>query len=100
MAAVVDAIGGSGGLISLPIYLLVGLPYHNALGTNKMSSCIGTAASTFRYVKNGYVNWRLAAKVIADMLPWLEAFGQKWLEKNKPSELFRIQEMITWLAQN
>lgn len=60
IAALVDAIGGGGGLISLPVYLLVGLPYHNALGTNKMSSCIGTAASTFRYVKNGFVNWRLA----------------------------------------
>lgn len=61
VAALVDAIGGGGGLISLPVYLLVGLPYHNALGTNKMSSCIGTAASTVRYVKNGFVNWRLAA---------------------------------------
>lgn len=60
VAGLVDAIGGGGGLISLPMYLLVGLPYHNALGTNKMSSCIGTAASTFRYVKNGFVNWRLA----------------------------------------
>ena len=65
IAALVDAIGGGGGLISLPIYLLVGLPYHNALGTNKMSSCIGTAASTFRYVKNGFVNWRLAVGSIA-----------------------------------
>ena len=60
VAGLVDSIGGGGGLISLPIYLLVGLPYHNALGTNKMSSCIGTAASTFRYVKSGFVNWRLA----------------------------------------
>lgn len=60
IAALVDAIGGGGGLISLPVYLLVGLPYHNALGTNKLSSCIGTAASAVRYVKNGFVNWRLA----------------------------------------
>ena len=59
-AAVVDAIGGGGGLISLPVYLLVGIPYHHALGTNKLSSCIGTAASTFRYLKSGFVNWGLA----------------------------------------
>ena len=59
-AAVVDAIGGGGGLISLPVYLLVGIPYHHALGTNKLSSCIGTAASTFRYLKSGFVNWSLA----------------------------------------
>lgn len=59
-ASFVDAIGGGGGIISVPIYLLTGLPTHFALGTNKMSSCIGTAASTFRYIKNGYVYWKLA----------------------------------------
>ena len=64
LAALVDAIGGGGGLISLPVYLLVGLPYHSALGTNKMSSCIGTAASTFRYLKSGFVNWGLAVGAI------------------------------------
>jgi len=56
----VDAIGGGGGLISLPIYLMTGLPTHFALGTNKLSSCIGTAASAVRYVRRGYVNWPLA----------------------------------------
>lgn len=59
-AAFVDAIGGGGGLISLPCYLLSGLPVHFALGTNKLSSCIGTVASTVRYVKNGCVAWSLA----------------------------------------
>ncbi len=59
-ASFMDAIGGGGGIISLPTYLLAGLPMHFALGTNKLSSCIGTVASTVRYVKNGYVNWLLA----------------------------------------
>ena len=58
-ASFMDAIGGGGGIISLPTYLLAGLPMHFALGTNKLSSCIGTVASTVRYVKNGYVNWSL-----------------------------------------
>ena len=60
MAYFVDAIGGGGGIISLPTYLLAGLPMHFALGTNKLSSCIGTVASTVRYVKNGYADWFLA----------------------------------------
>lgn len=64
VASLVDAIGGGGGLISLPVYLLAGLPYHYALGTNKLSSSIGTAASTYRYLKNGYVNWGLAAGAV------------------------------------
>lgn len=59
-ASFMDAIGGGGGIISLPTYLLAGLPMHVALGTNKLSACIGTIASTVRYVKNGYVNWFLA----------------------------------------
>ena len=59
-ASFVDAIGGGGGIISVPVYLLAGLPTHFALGTNKLSSGIGTAASTFRYLKNGFVDWALA----------------------------------------
>lgn len=59
-ASFVDAIGGGGGIISVPVYLIAGLPAHIALGTNKLSSCIGTSASTFRYLKNGFVDWVLA----------------------------------------
>ena len=58
-ASFMDAIGGGGGIISLPSYLLAGLPMHFALGTNKLSSCIGTVASTVRYIKNGCVDWLL-----------------------------------------
>ena len=35
VAGFVDAIGGGGGLISLPAYLLAGLPVHTAIATNK-----------------------------------------------------------------
>lgn len=64
LAAFMDSIAGGGGLISLPVYLLAGLPAHFALGTNKLSSCIGTAASTFRYIRSGYVDWVLALPAI------------------------------------
>lgn len=59
LAGFVDSIGGGGGLIALPAYLFAGLPVHLALGTNKLSSCIGTAASTLRYIRNGFVDWKL-----------------------------------------
>lgn len=58
-ASLMDAVGGGGGIISLPSYLLAGVPMHFALGTNKLSSCIGTVASTVRYIKNGCVDWLL-----------------------------------------
>ncbi len=57
----VDAVAGGGGLITLPAYLLCGLPAHLAIGTNKMSSMVGTSFSTARFVRNGFVDWRLAA---------------------------------------
>lgn len=65
VASFMDAIGGGGGIISLPSYLLAGLPMHFALGTNKLSSCIGTVASTVRYVKNGCADWFLGIPSIA-----------------------------------
>lgn len=60
LAGFVDAIAGGGGLISLPAYLIAGLPAHYAIGTNKLSSAVGTSVSTARYVKNKYVDLGLA----------------------------------------
>lgn len=65
LASFMDAIAGGGGLISVPTYLLTGLPAHMALGTNKFSAAIGTMASTGRYIRNGYVDWRLALPSVA-----------------------------------
>lgn len=60
LAGLVDAIGGGGGLISLPAYLLAGLPMHNAIATNKLSSTCGTALTTVRFIRQGLVNWKIA----------------------------------------
>ncbi len=59
LASFTDAIAGGGGIISVPTYLIAGLPMHMALGTNKLSAGIGTFASTARYIKNGCVDWKL-----------------------------------------
>jgi len=48
-AGVVDALAGGGGLITLPAYLAVGLNPALVLGTNKLTSCLGTVVSTVRY---------------------------------------------------
>lgn len=58
IAGFVDAIAGGGGLISLPAYLIAGVPVHTAIGTNKLSSSMGTAVSTFRYAREGFIPWR------------------------------------------
>ena len=64
LAGLVDAIGGGGGLISLPAYLLAGLPMHNAIATNKLSSTCGTTLTTVRFIKEGLVNWKIAIPTI------------------------------------
>ena len=59
LAGLVDSIAGGGGLISLPGYLIAGVPAHMALGTNKMSSTIGTLVSTARLLKHGYLKGKM-----------------------------------------
>ncbi len=55
LAGFIDSIAGGGGLISLPAFLLAGVPAHTALGTNKLSSSMGTTISTVRFIKQGYL---------------------------------------------
>ena len=65
LAGFVDAIAGGGGLISLPAYLMAGLPPHMCLGTNKLSSCMGTALATVRFALRGFIDWRGALPCVA-----------------------------------
>jgi len=55
IAGFVDSIAGGGGLISLPAFIFAGLPVHQAIGTNKLASTMGTIIATVRYAINGYM---------------------------------------------
>ena len=68
LAGFVDSIGGGGGIISLPAYLLAGLPPHMAVATNKLSSSCGSSLTTIRFLRHGLVNLRLAAPSVAAAL--------------------------------
>lgn len=68
LAGFVDAVGGGGGLISLPAYLIAGVPAHWALGTNKLSSAAGTLVSTARFIKSGHADFGLAVPGIITAL--------------------------------
>ena len=50
LAGFVDAVAGGGGLISLPAYLIAGFPVHFAIGTNKLSSGMGTLIATAKWL--------------------------------------------------
>ncbi len=64
LAGLIDAIGGGGGLISLPAYLLAGLPPHMAIANNKMSSTFGTALVTLRFIREKLVSLKLAVPAV------------------------------------
>ena len=89
LASFMDAIAGGGGIISVPTYLMAfsGLPTYFALGTNKLSSCIGTVFSTARFIKNKCVNWTLALPSIA--LALLGAAGGTWLQHHTPDTVLK-----------
>lgn len=57
LAAMIDAIAGGGGLVSLPALLLVGVPPHFALGTNKFASTVGSFASSLTFARSGKVHF-------------------------------------------
>ena len=60
----VDSIAGGGGLISLPAYVMTGMPVHFAIGTNKLSSAMGTTVSTLQFARSGYMKLKLSVVTI------------------------------------
>jgi uncharacterized membrane protein YfcA len=69
IAGLMDAIAGGGGLLSLPAYLVAGLPPHNALANNKFSSVFGTFVTTLRYLKHGMIDVKPA--ILSGILAFL-----------------------------
>lgn len=57
----VNAITGVGGLVVLPVFLMLGVPPHVALGTNMFQSSAGTLAAASAFVRQGQVNLRETA---------------------------------------
>jgi len=61
LASFIDSIAGGSGLISLPAYMLTGMPVHYALGSNKFTAAGGTLIALGNYLKNGMLEWKVAA---------------------------------------
>jgi Predicted permeases len=59
-----NSIVGGGGMISLPIFLMLGLPAATALGSNKISSVLGAIASSIAFIRSGHVNVHLMKRYV------------------------------------
>ncbi|EFG86689.1 membrane protein, putative [Clostridium carboxidivorans P7] len=65
-AAFVDSIAGGGGIISVPAFLLAGVPPHITLGTNKFSSTCASFTSSLKFMQSGKVD----LKILKFLLPF------------------------------
>lgn len=89
LASFMDAIAGGGGIISVPAHLIAfgSIPAPYALGTNKVSAGIGTVFSTARFIKNGYVDWKLFGPSVAFALAG--SVAGTWLQHRTPDAVLK-----------
>ncbi len=94
LASFMDAIAGGGGVISAPTHLIAfgDLPASYALGTNKVSACLGTIFSTARFIKNGYVSWPLFGPSIAFSLAG--SMAGTWLQHRTPDAVLKYMLLL------
>lgn len=57
-AGFVDSIAGGGGLITVPVLMLAGMPPAQALATNKVQGVFGAATAAISYATSGLVDLR------------------------------------------
>ena len=91
-AAGVDAIAGGGGLLSLPAYLLTGLPPAVAAGSNKFSASFGTLVATGRFLRSGKIDKGLGMMAVCGALPG-SYLGAELL-KVTPEQFVRIFMLV------
>lgn len=58
IAGFMDSIAGGGGLVTVPVLMLVGMTPDQALATNKVQGSFGAATATVSYARSGLVDLR------------------------------------------
>ena len=56
VAGWVDVIAGGGGLLTIPVLIMIGLPPSVAIATNKLQGSVGTLIAAIYFVRKGAVN--------------------------------------------
>ncbi|MEC7964367.1 MAG: TSUP family transporter, partial [Pseudomonadota bacterium] len=87
-AGFVDAIAGGGGLITLPVLMLSGVPPVQALATNKIQGMFGAGTAAFSYARSGHVDPK--AQAPAALLAAAASFGGALLVTVLPTEWIRL----------
>ena len=94
----IDAVTGGGGLVQLPS-LLIAMPDQppaTALGTNKLSSVIGTSAAALTYARRTRVDLRTALPMA--IAAFVGAAGGALLASHLPAQAFRPVILVLLVA--
>ena len=92
LAGFVDSIAGGGGIISIPAYLIAGLPVHMAYGTNKFAMAIGTSVSAGNFLRSRKVS--LLAALAAAPGALIGAYGGTRLALALDERVLKVALMI------
>lgn len=65
LAGLLDAVAGGGALVSIPAYLLAGIPVHTAIATNKLSASFGATMSAAYFIKSKSINFKIGIPSVA-----------------------------------
>lgn len=98
LAGLVDSIAGGGGLIALPAYLIAGVPAHVALGTNKLSSAMGTTVSTARLAKHGFLKGKVLMAVCSSAAALMGSALGAHLALMVPAKVINLSSNIAALV--
>ncbi len=58
-AGFIDSIAGGGGLLTIPAFMIAGLPPQVALGTNKFQATLGTSISSLNFIHKKKVSLKI-----------------------------------------
>ena len=92
LAGFIDSAAGGGGLITIPAYMLTGMPAHHVFGTNKLSASIGTTVAAGRFIKNKAIDIRTA--LISGMASLIGAAAGSQLALLLDDRTFRLLMII------
>ncbi|MEV7008425.1 TSUP family transporter [Streptosporangium sp. NPDC051022] len=89
IAGWIDAVVGGGGLLQVPVLLLMmpGMPVATALGTSKLAAIAGTSTAAITYARRTPINYRLG--IPAACFACVAAGLGAYLAGIMPSQLFR-----------